>query len=381
MTIIYDGDFIVGGSQNPKLSPNFRLNEFERQNGTIKVHRELVSALQILRDRFGSSLSIKSMRQRNQLGAGSVGLFAWISAADIEQLTNLAEEFRREGYFQQVEWDGDLVYVNIGNPNALRPISAADALQTAVQVTAGFETSGDPFQQVTGNFDGAGLSFGPSQVNFGTGTLVPLFRKFQRADARALRACFAIDRHYAEWQSILTAPRGEQIAWADAHSTGLKKGGFKGPWRGYLQAVGRVATFRQIMTDHAIEKYGRKLARALRWLHDEVPIVIDDLRCICALYDLCTQQGSLDKAHQEIRNQIAAEAPDDQFELVRVAVFERGKKASFAWRADCVSRRFGILNRQKTSVTIDGIRAYRRNLNFYLLRNVTIRNPEELRRL
>jgi ribonucleoside-diphosphate reductase beta chain len=37
-------------------------------------------------------------------------------------------------------------------------------------VTAGFETSGDPYLQVPGNFDGAGLSFGPLQANFKTGT-------------------------------------------------------------------------------------------------------------------------------------------------------------------------------------------------------------------
>jgi hypothetical protein len=49
-------------------------------------------------------------------------------------------------------------------------------------VTAAFETAGDPFQQVTGNFDKAGLSFGPLQMNFGTGTLQELFRRFAARD-------------------------------------------------------------------------------------------------------------------------------------------------------------------------------------------------------
>ena len=61
----------------------------------------------------------------------------------------------------------------------LPPIDLEQALETAFSVTSAFETAGDKFQQVTGNFDGAGLSFGPAQVNFGTGTLVPLFRAFK----------------------------------------------------------------------------------------------------------------------------------------------------------------------------------------------------------
>ena len=199
MALIYDGNFIVGGPANTRVSPNFRLRELTRKNGTVKVHRELVSALQILRDRFGAGISVKSMSPRGELGVGSVGLFAWISAVDIDRLAELVEYFKAQGYFRDVERDSDLLYVNIGDPQSLPPIDVTDALQNAVQVTAGFETSGDPFQQVTGNFDGAGLSFGPSQVNFGTGTLVPLFDKFKQVDEDALMDCFSNEQYYMEW--------------------------------------------------------------------------------------------------------------------------------------------------------------------------------------
>ncbi|MEE9204023.1 MAG: hypothetical protein V3U08_03325 [Nitrospirales bacterium] len=380
MALIYDGNFIVGGPANTRVSPNFRLRELTRKNGTVKVHRELVSALQILRDRFGAGISVKSMSPRGELGVGSVGLFAWISAVDIDRLAELVEYFKAEGYFRDVERDSDLLYVNIGDPQSLPPIDVTDALQNAVQVTAGFETSGDPFQQVTGNFDGAGLSFGPSQVNFGTGTLVPLFDKFKQVDEDALMDCFSNEQYYMKWQRILDNPRAKQIAWADKRSTGTRKAGFAQPWKAYFQAVGRVPTFRQIMTEHAVEKYGRKLATALNWLRKLVDVEVDHLRCICSLYDLCTQQGSLNKAHPQIRKRVSVEHPDDQFELVRIAVEERGKTANSPWRADCVSRRLGILYRQRTPVTVQGERANRDNRNFYLLRNTHVRNPEALRR-
>jgi hypothetical protein len=45
-------------------------------------------------------------------------------------------------------------------------MAAELALDRAIAVIAAFETAGDPYQQVTANFNDAGLSFGPLQVNF-----------------------------------------------------------------------------------------------------------------------------------------------------------------------------------------------------------------------
>ena len=85
-----------------------------------------------------------------------------------------AAGIRERGIFADVtaEADGIRVRIPIESPS----LTIDQALKTAFSVTAGFETAGDKFQQIAGNFDGAGLSFGPAQVNFGTGTLVPLFR-------------------------------------------------------------------------------------------------------------------------------------------------------------------------------------------------------------
>ncbi len=353
MALNYEGNFIVGGAAGTKVAPNFRLRELTRKDGTVKVHRELISALQILRDRFAVGISVKAMGPRGDLGTDSIGLFAWVSSGNLGRLAELAEGLKAEGCFQDVRRDDDLLYVNIGDPQSLPPIDPADALQAAVQVTAGFETSGDPFQQVTGNFDGAGLSFGPSQVNFGTGTLGPLFEKLKQSDEQALRSCFGEEQRYDEWQTILSSPRGGQIEWADQRSSGSRKANLVQPWKGCLQAVGRVPAFRRIMTEYAVQKYGRKLATALNWLRELVDIRIDRLCCICSLYDLCTQQGSLNKAHQQIRERVAAQPPDGQVELVRIAVEERGKTANAPWRADCVSRRLGILYRQRTPAAVE----------------------------
>jgi hypothetical protein len=89
------------------------------------------------------------------------------------------------------------------------------------------------------------------------------------------------------------------------------------------------------------------------------------------------QQGSLRKAHEAVRRRVAREQPADEFALTRIAVEERAKKASKRWRADCLSRRLCILERQPVSVSLDGHRSRRSNVSAYLLRNSRVRGLED----
>jgi hypothetical protein len=173
-------------------------------------------------------------------------------------------------------------------PAILRSISELiESSSSAFSVTSSFETSGDRFQQITGNFDGAGLSFGPAQWNFKSGTLVPLFRAFEQRDAGALRQCFSDPIDYEEWDRLLGRPVSEQIAWANDISTGRGKQEVAEPWRGYFQAVGRVRPFRAIMVEQALRTYGarcssRQIPAGTRARDpDRSPAL-----CVCSLYDL-----------------------------------------------------------------------------------------------
>lgn len=49
-------------------------------------------------------------------------------------------------------------------------------LDTALQVTGSFETDGDPWSDVTGNFDDEGISCGVLQWNIGQGSLQPMVK-------------------------------------------------------------------------------------------------------------------------------------------------------------------------------------------------------------
>jgi hypothetical protein len=365
-TVDWDGAFVVGGDGNRRLTPSFRLKEFRRADGGVRVHRELVSALQLLRDRFGRPVTIAR--------TDPDGLGALVTAEPHDALMQCAVVVRGRRLFDRVDREGDGVHVRIESDDR-PPIDLAEALETAFSVTAAFETAGDKFQQITGNFDGAGLSFGPAQVNFGSGTLVPLFLAFAAADEPALRACFTDPDDYDDWRRVMELPIPAQVAWANTITAGRGGHDVVEPWKGYFQAVGRVNAFREIMVTSILREYGGRMARAIRALQQLRPgIAIDHLRCLCSLYDLVVQQGSLDKAWPAIEERVRREQPRDQFALTRIAVEERGRKAAPPWQADAISRRLGILN--GVPATIDD--RQRANINFYMLRDVRVAGAAEL---
>jgi hypothetical protein len=363
----WDGDFVVGGDGNLRLTPSFRLKEFRQTDGKVRVHRELVSALQLMRDRLGSSLSVQRTRPD--------GFTAVVTSANQQALRAAAVAVRDRGIFTTIDVEADGLGVRIPLPDRLPPLGLDEALETAFSVTAAFETSGDKFQQITGNFDGAGLSFGPAQVNFGSGTLVPLFRKFLAADEGGMRQCFADPDDYDDFLRVLDAPIKQQIQWANSITTGRGGHDVVEPWKSYLQAVGRVPLFREITAESILADYGTKTARAIHALARLRPdITVDRLRCLCSLYDMVVQQGSLDKAWTAIDQRVKAERPASQLDLVRIAVEERGRKALPQWQADAVSRRLGIL--KGVPYTVDD--RQRANIHFYMLRDVRVVNVDRL---
>jgi hypothetical protein len=366
-SVDWEGGFVVNGDGSRRLTPSFRLKEFKKPDGTVRVHRELVSSLQLLRDRFDKSVTVRRTE--------ADGLSAVVSGEPLAELLRTAAAMRERGLFESVAAQDEGVRVTIPAPESLPPIDLEQALETAFLVTSAFETAGDKFQQVTGNFDGAGLSFGPAQVNFGSGTLIPLFRKFKAADNSALRGCFNDEDDYDDWLRVMDLPIAEQVAWANSVSAGRGGHDVVEPWRSYFRAVGRVDLYREIMVESILTDYGAKMARALHALQRLKPdLRIDHLRCICSLYDLVVQQGSLDKAWSAIQERVRRENPQDQFTLTQVAVEERGRKAAPQWQADAVSRRVGILKGVPETV---GDRQ-RANINFYMLRDVRVKNAGEL---
>jgi hypothetical protein len=376
-SINYDNDFIVSGSANSRLTPNFKLKEFFRPDGKISIHRELVAGLQLLRENLGASINIDQISPPTAFNPAADGLSIVVAAGDTDKLEKEARTLMKSGYFSRAARKGTQLYLEIPDPAHLPAISPTNAFDCGVKITAAFETSGDPYLQVTGNFDGAGLSFGPIQCNLGTGTLQELFRRMRGEDEARLKHCFGNEDDYRAFWKTLDGSRAKAVQWADRLSTGSSKHGFSQPWKSYLQSVGQEPLFRDVMLRYSYDKFGKLLMSTLAFLSGLSSVKITNLRCLAALYDMGVQQGSLNKAYSAIRRRVDREPPTEQFALTRIVVEERAKKASPRWRADCLSRRLCILERQPVSISLDGHRSRRSNSRIYLLRNSPVRGLEK----
>ena len=368
-----EGPFIVSALPNSRLSPNFKAKEYMSADGSLHVHQDLVAGVQLLRDRVGP-MSVSSVRPPDM----GKGLGVSLTASDQNKLLASALELEKQGIFFTVSSDatsGVTVGVqNEGRPKNLKPVFAFDC---GLQVVANYETQGDPYQQVTGNFDGAGLSFGVIQFNFKSQTLQKLFDMFRAADASRLQACFGTAERYEEILKIMAAPTSKSIKWGNGISTGRNLSAVSEPWRSCFRAVGKVEEFRTIQMMFAYDRYGRLLMETLAFLEGMSQLRIRNHRCLTALFDMCIQQGGYSRAAREIRERVKKENPGDEIMLTHIVVEERAKKANPKYRADCLSRRLGILYRQPHPVTMDGIKARRVNGKLHLVRDVKVNGVEQ----
>jgi hypothetical protein len=358
---------------NPQISPNFSLRELARADKTYFIHPNLILTLQNIRNLVGQGITVVRV---DEDGQGTRGFCATIRAANTAALRQICLDFAQAGIIsKQSEGQGEFFFE--GRTSPLDRMSLEDAMEVAFYVTTGFETSGDPFQQVTGNFDKAGISFGPSQVNFSTGTLIQLFRRLEHVSSEKLQQCFGAGSDWLEWRELWEKPVARQLAWANDHSTGPKKASVMEPWRTHLKRVGQIPAFRREMMAYSKEVYGEKLRAAFRWLQAQSHHSITDLRCFCALFDLCTQQGSLDKSHDQIVARIFKDKPTNQKELVQIACEERAKTAAVEWRATCVSRRLGILYNAPMAATESDKTAKADNPYFSLLPEIEVQGIDQ----
>lgn len=369
-SVTYDGQMIIKANSRSRLTPNFRASEYYGSDDSIYIHRDLVAGVQILRDLVGP-LSIASVKPRGiEKGHGVT-----VKASNKAALLTAANALKTQGHFSTIEPRASSVLLTV-SPTA-RPIKPVFAFDTGLQVVANYETTGDPYSQVTGNFDGAGISFGIIQFNFLSGTLQELFRLFRNADSTALQNCFTRKGSYAELWRAIDGSVPKAVRWGDSISTGSAKHKVVKDWTNELKKVGRIEGFRLIQMEFAYDKYGRQLMSTIAYLQGLTGLKVRNHRCLTALFDMCIQQGGYHKAAREIAQRVKREAPADELSLTHIAVEERAKKARKQYQADCLSRRLGILYRKPRKITLNNVTSRRVNNKIYLVKNNKVSGVEK----
>ena len=122
MPLKYENDFIVSGRPGDAITPNFKVKEFS-EGGAIFAHRELIGALQELRDGYGASISIQGLAPRGTRGKNARGCFAFVRADDMGALETQARALVAQTFLATAERAGSDLYVEIPDPQNLPPLA------------------------------------------------------------------------------------------------------------------------------------------------------------------------------------------------------------------------------------------------------------------
>ena len=244
------------------------------------------------------------------------------------------------------------------------------AQELALRVSGGYEGRANlDYHALADNFDGQGTSFGLIQWNFGQGTLGPILLRMYNADATAFENSFPARTNYQDLeQALVNGDQQAQMNWA-TNVISTNRGG----WSEAFQNLGDVPAFQDIQLNAALE-YHDNVMTCIRLMRGIAPSLMRNVLVVtyAALYDLCVQQGTIDKGSTlgNIERRHASENPADQVEFLQIVVQERARTASTRWRADAMSRRMGIIQRAPYSASESGHSARRGNQNFHLLEGV-----------
>lgn len=188
-------------------------------------------------------------------------------------------------------------------------MAVSDAeLATLVAITGTFETSGDPYQGVSGDFDGQGISCGVLQWNIGQRSLQPLVIAAGKPSVVAAMPGFGQDM----WRAC-NAPLGQALAIVRSWQNGAS---LKAAPKAELRAFMGSAAMRT-QQDAAIRRDARKAERlADKWAIDRGTGTRTKQE-LAWFFDVVTQNGSMkDLNFADVAAFKAAAAPGKAGDLV-----------------------------------------------------------------
>lgn len=158
-------------------------------------------------------------------------------------------------------------------------------LKQALEITGDFETSGNPWSQITGDFDGQGISCGVLQWNIGQGSLQSLVKAVGQNTVSGYMSLYG-----SELWSACTTPiiRGLQIvrSWQSA-------GRIKLDVLAELKALFESPEMIQEQISHAANLGERASELAIQWAKDQRNVQNPSLHDFCWFFDLLVMNGGM----------------------------------------------------------------------------------------
>jgi hypothetical protein len=153
--------------------------------------------------------------------------------------------------------------------------------ERCLQVTAAFEAHG--FGLAKGNFDGAGITWGVIGFTLASREIQSILASAERPTPGTLTRLMG--PLAGQWQAITAQPLAQQIAWADAMSSGPGKQGLPAEWLQAFARLGDEPEIKRIQLQRAYDRYFVPCAAAA------APLRLQSELGILLAFDVHVQNG------------------------------------------------------------------------------------------
>ena len=238
-----------------------------------------------------------------------------------------------------------------------------DLKEHSLGMIAFFETSStypDCYGITSPNWDGAGISHGVLQYNFGTGSLQPLWNHMNNNHNQLCRDIFGTD--YTEWANIINATLSAQQTFGNDIMSPTNDHKCIEPWNTYFMNLGTS----QPSIDKQIDMSNSWHTNALKWFNN---LGLFSRRGYALMFDISVQMGRFFPQHLCLRDfrlidptgKTRAQIEEEKCRIILKYVWNGNNRC---FNTTSVPNMQTIVKDRKTAV-VDGTSVQGFNINIY----------------
>lgn len=205
-----------------------------------------------------------------------------------------------------------------------------------LQVTASFEGTG--FDQVVGNFDGAGITWGIIGFTLGNGELGAVLAEIEKQSPELIAKIFGSDAAQIVHVTGAGCSAAERTNWANSISLGTNKYDVAQPWKDCFHRLGNEAVVQKIEIDRARQKYWTLAKR------DSEALGMKEELDYLLLFDVAVQNGGLAGKDRlsSVKEAFASKKPATALDRRRIVATVVADTSAKKYRQDVLSRKLSI---------------------------------------
>ena len=208
-------------------------------------------------------------------------------------------------------------------------------IEKCLSLTAFIETSKkhpEFYSQLSGNFDGQGISYGPLQWCLGQGSLQPLLKEVAQKYPNIFDNAFGLSAPAVK-DMLNKIDIKSQVLWSAAIQRNNK---ILDDWKKKFYDLGQTKEMQQIQLSAVKSVFNKSVAMLSIY-------GVKSQRAVALFFDIRVQNGSIsEEVKLDILNTFTKQNVIDEVEKLKIIAIKRAEAANPKWQADVKARKLCI---------------------------------------